>query len=78
MNKATARPARIQAAIPSAEQVSAMLRTLTLRQLNKLGEMSDVPAPTLTKIRNGQTANPGIETVRKFLALIEAARQTRA
>lgn len=56
----------------SAEDVRAALAPLTLRQLDKLSAMSGVPAPTIYKIKLGDTANPGIETVRKFLPHIEA------
>lgn len=53
--------------IPSAEQVRAALAPLTLRQLDALAALSGVPAPTIYKIRIGQTENPGIDTVGKFM-----------
>lgn len=53
--------------IPSAEQVRAALAPLTLKQLDALAALSGVPAPTIYKIRIGQTENPGIDTVGKFM-----------
>ena len=40
---------------------------LSLTELDRLAGLSGVPLSTLTKIRYGQTANPGIETVRLFM-----------
>ena len=51
----------------SAEQVQAALAPLTLKQVDRLAELSGVPATTIYKIKRGETANPGIETVRKFM-----------
>lgn len=62
--------------IPSAEAIRASLEALTLRQIDRLAELSGVPRPTLHKIRYGQTPNPGIETVRKFAPHLSAAGQT--
>jgi len=59
--------------IPSAEQVRAELAPLSLKQLDKLAELSKVPATTIYKIKRGETANPGVETLRKFLPHIRAA-----
>jgi len=57
------------------EAVRQALAPLTLRQLDKLQELSGVPATTVYKIKQGETANPGIDTVRKFLPHIEAAKK---
>jgi hypothetical protein len=64
--------------IPSAEQVRQALEPLTMAQLDRLAELSGVPAPTLTKIKYGQTEKPGLDTVRAFLGHIEAALQPAA
>lgn len=58
---------------PSAEQVRAQLAPLTLRQLDRLSELSGVPATTIYKIKRGETSNPGIETLRKFLPHVQAS-----
>lgn len=59
--------------IPSAAEVKAALAPLTLRQLDRLASMSGVPVATIYKVKLGETTNPGIETVRKFLPHIDAA-----
>lgn len=59
--------------IPSAAVVRQALADLSLKQLEKLAEMSGVPMTTIYKIRLGDTENPGIETVRKFAPHIAAA-----
>lgn len=51
-------------AIPSADEVRALLRPYTVGRLMTLGEKCGVPWTTLIKIRNGQTADPRLETVR--------------
>lgn len=53
--------------IPGAADVREALAPLTLRQLDRLAELSGVPATTIYKIKRGETENPGIETLRKFL-----------
>lgn len=61
--------------IPSVNEVQDALRRLSLKQIDRLADLSGVPAPTIVKIRYGDTANPGIETIRKFLSHIaEAAK----
>lgn len=57
----------------SAEQVREALGKLNMAQLGELSEKSGVPMPTLYKIRQGETENPGIETVRKFMPHIPKA-----
>jgi transcriptional regulator with XRE-family HTH domain len=59
--------------IPSAAVVRQALADLSLKQLEKLAELSGVPMATIYKIRLGDTENPGIETVRKFAPHITAA-----
>lgn len=39
--------------------------------LQALADASLVPFPTLMKIRQGTTENPGIETVRRFLPVLD-------
>lgn len=60
--------------ILSAAEVRARLSTLTLKQLERLAELSGVPATTIYKIKRGDTSNPGMETVRAFLPHIAAAK----
>lgn len=57
----------------SAEQVQAALAPLSVKQLDHLAELSGVPATTIYKIKRGETTNPGIETVRKFMPHVQAA-----
>jgi len=45
---------------------------LSLTELDRLAGLSGVPLSTLTKIRYGQTVNPGIETVRLFMPHLPA------
>jgi predicted transcriptional regulator len=59
--------------LPTIEQVRAALAPLTLKQLDVLEELSGVPATTIYKIKRGETANPGLETVRQFVQHIEQA-----
>lgn len=59
--------------LPSAEQVRAALSPLTMKQLERLEELSGVPATTIYKIKRGETENPGIETLRRFLPHISEA-----
>lgn len=54
--------------VPSASDVRALLARLSHAQLQRLASDSAVPFTTLWKIRDGTTTNPGLETVRKFLA----------
>lgn len=60
--------------ITSAEEVRAALAPLNLRQLGRLAELSGVPMHTIYKIKRGETANPGLETVRAILPHIEASQ----
>ncbi|MGV8822997.1 helix-turn-helix domain-containing protein [Methylibium petroleiphilum] len=60
--------------IPGAAEVREALAPLTLRQLDRLAELSGVPATTIYKIKRGETENPGIETLRKFLPHVAEAQ----
>jgi len=60
--------------IPSTEEVRAALAPLTLKQLDRLALLSGVPATTIYKVKLGETTNPGIETVRKFIGFIHEAQ----
>lgn len=53
--------------IPSIEDVRAALEPLSRRHLDRLEELSTVPATTIYKIKRGEIANPGLDTVRRFL-----------
>lgn len=59
--------------VPSAEIVRAALKPLTLKQLDRLAELSGVPMTTIYKIKLGETQNPGVETVRMFAPHIAEA-----
>ena len=65
----------MQPLIPSAEEIRAALAPLTLKQLDYLADLSGVPVTTIYKIKLAETANPGIETVRKFLPHVARAAQ---
>ena len=62
----------MDAKIPSASEIGASLQRLSHAQLRQLAAGSGVPYPTLCKIRQGFTPNPGIETVRKFMPHLAA------
>lgn len=67
--------AAMDISIPTAQQVRAALQPLTLKQLDVLAGLSGVPATTIYKIKRGETPNPGIETVGKFMPHIARAAQ---
>ena len=54
------------ASIPSSSDVRGSLAGLTTTQVRTIAEAAGVPFTTLWKIKTGETANPGIETVRRF------------
>lgn len=56
--------------IPSAADVQSRLKQLKVVELEALAVKTGVPEGTLWKIRTGTTANPGLETVRKFFHLL--------
>ena len=55
---------------PPLAMVRARLGAMTQAELRRLADDSGVPYPTLVKIRQGTTKNPGLETVRKFFPLL--------
>lgn len=64
----------MNSAIPSAEAVRAALAPLSLKQLEKLAELSGVPFTTIYKVKRGETRNPGIETLRQFMPHLNEAK----
>ena len=54
--------------LPPMSKISGVLQKHTAREIAQLSLKTKVPITTLHKIRSGLTPNPGIETVRKFLA----------
>lgn len=61
---------RVKAQIPSAADVRLVLERLSYADVRALAVRSGVPFTTLWKVRQGETANPGVETVRKFYSLV--------
>lgn len=57
----------VKAQIPDVPTIKAELLKLGYAQMQQLAVASSVPFTTLWKVRSGETENPGIETVRKFL-----------
>lgn len=66
---------RMDIDIPTVAAVRDALSHLSMKQLEKLAELSGVPMTTIYKIKLGDTENPGLETVRKFAPHIAAASQ---
>lgn len=64
--------------IPTMDAVRAALAPLTLRELEELAEASGVPFTTIYKIKRGETANPGLDTVRQFLPLASSMVAAKA
>jgi hypothetical protein len=60
--------------IPSGDDLKRSLSELTNGQLEALARFSGVPIHTLIKVRNGQTENPRLETVRAFVPHISKAK----
>lgn len=56
--------------IPPLTMIVGRLKSLSQGQVKQLATDSGVPFTTLMNIRCGTTANPGIETVRKFFPLL--------
>ena len=65
----------MEANIPAAVDLQAGLSELGHAQMQELSRLSGVPFTTLWKVRTGETANPGIETVRKFFPFVAAAKE---
>lgn len=64
--------------VPTADELRAALSPLSNAQLQELASLSGVPFHTLRKVRSGETVDPGISTVAKFLPHIEAVKAARA
>lgn len=65
--------------LPSIDGIRARLARLSYAEVKTLAVTSKVPFTTLWKIRDGTTVNPGIETVRLFIAhLPEQAKRKPA
>ena len=62
--------ASMNAPIPSADAVRERLQSMSARDVVLLARRSSVPLPTIYKIRNGQTRNPRIDTVREIWPLM--------
>lgn len=60
--------------IPAAKDIRAALEGLGHAQMHELSRLSSVPFTTLWKVRQGETENPGIETVRKFMPHVKQAK----
>jgi hypothetical protein len=56
----------MDSSIPSTEELRARLRALTPGQMRALATFSGISVHTLIKVANGQTTNPGLDTVRAF------------
>lgn len=57
--------------MPSAKDIQLKLSEMPTERLRVIAEASGVPFTTLWKIKTGETANPGIETVRRFFPLMD-------
>lgn len=64
--------------IPSHHDVQEILRRFRQAELHEIGIQSGVPFPTIMKIRQGVTRNPGLETVRSILAAPFVAKAIKA
>jgi predicted transcriptional regulator len=64
--------------IPSAAELQTMLQPLRTGDLTRISKASGVPFGTLWKVRSGETTNPGIETVRRFLPHIPGQSTSQA
>ncbi len=63
--------------IPPLQDIRQCLQALRFVDLEAVAQRSGVGFGTLMKIRTGQTPNPGIETVRKFIAHLPAAPRVK-
>jgi hypothetical protein len=61
---------------PSGADVQEALSRCTFKQIVMLSFLSGVPETTLFKLRAGEIANPGVETVRRFAAHIAKAKRS--
>lgn len=60
--------------VPSVEAVREALAGLTLKQIERLGELSGVPWSTIYKIKRGETRDPGMDTCGRFMPHVDVAR----
>ena len=58
--------------IPPLSSIRQALRELNTAQVRRLADKTKIPFTTLWKIRSGETKNPGVETVRLFIAALGA------
>jgi predicted transcriptional regulator len=68
----------MESTIPSQAEVQSDLLTLGHAQMQELARVSGVPFTTLWKVRSGETTNPGLETVRKFMAHFAEVAKAKA
>lgn len=59
--------------IPSPEQLRAKLLALGAAEMRQLADATHVPFHTLVKIRNGETSNPRLQTVRALWPALDLA-----
>lgn len=64
--------------IPSPQDLQILLKGFRQAELHEIGSQSGVPFPTIMKIRQGVTRNPGLETVRSILAAPFVAKAIKA
>ena len=67
---------RMSTIIPTVAEVKESLTALNHAQLQGLADASGVPFPTLMKIRQGSTSNPGLLTVGKFYPVLPKKAKT--
>lgn len=68
---------RMNTKIPPISEIKSRLEGLSHADILSLSKASSVPFTTLWKIRAGDTANPGIETVRKFAGHMKRTSKPR-
>jgi predicted transcriptional regulator len=61
--------------IPSLQTIRERMKDMGHAEVQALAKKSGVPFTTLWKIKVGPTANPGVETVRKFWPLLPERRK---
>lgn len=64
--------------IPPVSDLRAALEALSHSQMHELARLSGVPFTTLWKVRSGETGNPGIETVRKWVPHVSGVAEVKA
>jgi predicted transcriptional regulator len=63
--------------VPTADELRLALSPLSNAQLQELATLSGVPFHTLRKVRSGETVDPGISTVAKFLPHVESVKAAK-